>query len=163
LIWKFALNVNVKPYNDEASVRKHLESLSTQEEKYFFISHVYHCEGVLNEILDDACMWNHSDTPNTCSGFNGDWDSTYAARDILPGEELLDDYGKMNKIIIIIVYPNTHAHTHLYQHHHHHLLLLLLKLGLYEYPEWFLALYKEFNVPYDFITIKSQKTITHSS
>jgi hypothetical protein len=26
-------------------------------------------------------------------GVNGDWDSTYAKRDIVEGEELLDDYG----------------------------------------------------------------------
>ena len=33
------------------------------------------------------------DTPNTCSGYLDDWDSTYASRDIQCGEELLDDYG----------------------------------------------------------------------
>ena len=56
--------------------------------------HVFLVDGKVNEILDDGCMWNHSEDPNTYSGFQGDWDSSYARRDIQIGEELLDDYGK---------------------------------------------------------------------
>ena len=41
--------------------------------------------------LDDANYWNHSDKPNTNSD-GEDRMSTYAARDIEAGEELLDDY-----------------------------------------------------------------------
>jgi hypothetical protein len=40
----------------------------------------------LNEITDDGKYWNHSEEPNTVSGVNGDWDSTFAKRDILAGE-----------------------------------------------------------------------------
>lgn len=32
---------------------------------------------------------------------------------------------------------------------------LLDDYGLYDYPEWFLKLYEEYKVPYDFITMKS--------
>lgn len=93
LIWKYARGVNVKIYDDEKSVVRHLNKLESLERKKFFLSHVYIFCGVVNEILDDGQMWNHSDTPNTCSGYLDDWDSTYAARDIQCGEELLDDYG----------------------------------------------------------------------
>lgn len=50
------------------------------------------------QILDDAKMWNHSETPNTGLPPAGDalgycFESSYAIRDIKSGEELLDDYG----------------------------------------------------------------------
>jgi hypothetical protein len=63
LIWKFAPGVNVRTFDDEAAVRAHLASLSTDEERYFFLSHVYNCDGKTNEILDEANMWNHSEVP----------------------------------------------------------------------------------------------------
>ena len=92
LIWKYSKGVNVKVYDDEKSVVEHLDTLESYEQRKFFMSHVYVFGGVVNEILDDGQTWNHSSTPNTCSGYQGDWDSTYAARDIQCGEELLDDY-----------------------------------------------------------------------
>jgi len=95
IIWKFAPGVNVRIFDDETTVRAHLASLQSRDERYFFLSHVYNCDGKTNEILDDANMWNHSDSPNTYSGYLGDWDSTYAKVDIQAGEELLDDYGKI--------------------------------------------------------------------
>jgi len=115
LIWKFAKNLNVKTYVGEAECRKHLSTLPTKEEQYEWISHVYCFDGCVNEICDDAKLWNHSETPNTSSGYGGDWDSTYAARNIEPGEELLDSY------------------------------------SAYEYPPFYIALCKEYDVPLDFI------------
>ena len=54
LIWKFSPGVNVKTFEDEQSVRLHLASFPSEEERYFFISHVYNFDGKKNEILDDA-------------------------------------------------------------------------------------------------------------
>lgn len=92
LIWKFVAGVNVKKYTED-EVLENLRALDDPAKEAFFLSHIYLYGGYANEILDDGCMWNHSDDPNTCSGYLDDWDSTYAARDIEPGEELLDDYG----------------------------------------------------------------------
>jgi SET domain-containing protein len=92
LIWKFLKGANIRLFRSESDVRQHLESLSI-ENRIFFLTHVYLFDGYVNEILDDAKIWNHSEDPNTCSGINNDWDSTYAKRDIEAGEELLDDYG----------------------------------------------------------------------
>ena len=93
LIWKFYPDVNLRCFDGEAATLQHLQTLS-QEDRVFWLSHVYLFAGKVNEILDDGKMWNHSENPNTSSGYLGDWDSTYAARDIAAGEELLDDYGQ---------------------------------------------------------------------
>ena len=50
----------VKIYDDEKSVVRHLNKLESLERKKFFLSHVYIFCGVVNEILDDGQMWNHS-------------------------------------------------------------------------------------------------------
>jgi len=57
------------------------------------MGHVYMFDGLVNEILDDGCYWNHSDTPNTGAGVGEYEVSSAALRDIAAGEELLDDYG----------------------------------------------------------------------
>lgn len=93
LIWKFQLGANIRVFAGEEQARAHLESLA-RDEGIDWLTHVYAFNGYLNEILDDGKMWNHSESPNTSSGVNGDWDSTYANRDIEAGEELLDDYGE---------------------------------------------------------------------
>ena len=93
LIWRFAKDLNIRLFKTEQDCLNHLNNLPTFEEKYNWMSHVYCCDGYVNEILDDGKMWNHSETPNTYSGYNGDYDSTYAKEDILPGSELFDDYG----------------------------------------------------------------------
>ena len=92
MIWKFIPGGNVRIFRGEAEVLSHLSTLDDSE-KYDWLSHVYVFDGCVNEILDDGKMWNHSEVPNCASGYCGDWDSTYALRDISPGEELLDDYG----------------------------------------------------------------------
>lgn len=94
LIWKYGRGINVRVYLDAKEVRARLLELGESEQR-FFMSHVYLVGGVLNEILDDARMWNHSDSPNTGYGPVGsDFFSSYASRDILAGEELFDDYGR---------------------------------------------------------------------
>lgn len=86
LIWKYCAHCNIRVFYTEKSVRDHLNSLQSSEAKYEWISHVYAADGYLNEITDDGKYWNHSEEPNTVSGVNGDWDSTFAKRDILAGE-----------------------------------------------------------------------------
>ena len=86
LIWKFSLNNSIKVYKTEAACRDYLNSLESEIMKYDWISHIYACGGCVNEVLDDGKYWNHSADPNTCSGVNGDVDSTYAKRDIEAGE-----------------------------------------------------------------------------
>lgn len=94
LIWKYVRGVNVRTYSNLAAVQSRLSELS-EEEQRFFMHHVYHVGGMINELLDDAKMWNHSDTPNTGYGPEGsDYFSSYATRDIQAGEELFDDYGR---------------------------------------------------------------------
>jgi len=119
LIWKLIRGVNVASYAGEEEVKRHLATLPSREARVEWLSHVYCDSGVVNEILDEGKMWNHSETPNTYSGVNGDFESTYAKVDIEQGEELLDDY------------------------------------GLYEYPEFFLALCKEYDIPNDFFVRKN--------
>ena len=118
LIWKYVLNQNIREFRSEADVRAHLSSLPSRVAQCDWLSHVYAYAGAINEILDNGRLWNHSEDPNTCSGVGGDWDSTFAKRDIAIGEELVDDY------------------------------------GVYEYPDWLLALYSEYGIPIDFVVIK---------
>lgn len=102
LLWKYksapkgAPGVNVWSYTCDAEVRARLAEL-TPERQQFFMDHVYCFEGRLNEILDDGFFWNHSEAPNTglppCNAPGYCVESTYAVRDIQPGEQLLDDYG----------------------------------------------------------------------
>ena len=90
MIWNFNPPGNVRTFKNAEEISDHLSKLSP-EEATFFMGHVYMFDGLVNEILDDGCYWNHSDTPNT--GNSADCESSYAIRDIKAGEELLDDYG----------------------------------------------------------------------
>jgi SET domain-containing protein len=92
LIWYCKEGSNVRHYSSEEEVMDHLSALSL-EQQHYFMHHIYVDAGKVVEILDDADKWNHSESPNTVSGVNNDWLSTFARRDIEPGEELLDDYG----------------------------------------------------------------------
>ena len=76
LIWRFAKDLNIRLFKTEQDCRSHLNSFTKYEDKYNWISHVYCCDGCVNEILDDGKMWNHSESPNTYSGYNDDYDST---------------------------------------------------------------------------------------
>lgn len=86
LIWKYSAGCNIQVFYNEKEACEHLNSLHTATEKYEWISHIYASDGYVNQIHDDGKYWNHSETPNTCSGINNDWDSTFAKRDIMAGE-----------------------------------------------------------------------------
>ena len=95
LIWQYVVGESVLEH-DEASMRTRLRSLS-KKAAADLLEHVYVWEGSVIEILDDAKIWNHSAEPNTGNHPDeargaGDGVSSYALRDIAPGEELTDDY-----------------------------------------------------------------------
>ena len=98
LIWKYMQGVNIRTYDGEEAVRKHLESLPSDKARQDWLTVVYLDFGVINEHLDEGDYWNHSNNPNTASyssilGSESDIRSSYAIRDIKKGEELLEDYG----------------------------------------------------------------------
>ena len=83
----------------------------------YFVEHSYHDNGVLNHILDDGKLVNHSHTPNAGAGvYDYDYNnptympnpdlclgleplSTYALRDIKKGEEVSTNYEKFGTIV----------------------------------------------------------------
>ena len=78
----------------------------------YFVEHSYHDNGVLNHILDDGKLVNHSHTPNAGAGELGLLQqpnpdlclgleplSTYALRDIKKGEEVSTSYEKFGTIV----------------------------------------------------------------
>ena len=116
LIWKYAPGCNVRCFNAEET-KEYINTLN-KEDREFWLSHVYLDNDCVNEILDDAKYWNHSEDSNTCSGYLGDWTNTYAKRDIQADEELLEDYGR------------------------------------WQYPDWMMKIFEEYNIPNDFFVIK---------
>ena len=93
LLWRYSPEVVVE--HDEASLRARVASLPTAEERVDLLEHVYGWEGAVHEILDDGKYWNHSTAAAQNTGNHpdgsppGDGVSSYALRDIAPGEELL--------------------------------------------------------------------------
>jgi hypothetical protein len=115
LVWKTAPNVNCKGIT-QAEVRSHLASLATDEEKYYFASHIWVGDGLAWYPLegDQVDLWNHSNDANIADGsFDG-----IACKDIQAGDEMLCDYSS------------------------------------FEYPQWLMDVYHEYDVPYDYINIK---------
>jgi len=87
--------------HDEPSLRARIAGM-TPKERTDFLEHVYTWEGKVVEILDDGKLWNHSrvkqNTGNHPDPGAGDGVSSYALRDIEPGEELLDDYSAYDRL-----------------------------------------------------------------
>jgi hypothetical protein len=82
----------------EAGLRARLALLGAAE-AVDLLEHIYCWQGEVLEIVGDAKYWNHSRlAQNTGNHPDGDGDrcgdgvSSYALRDIEPGEEMLDDY-----------------------------------------------------------------------
>merc|ERR1719167_1573636 len=68
LIWRYKKGENVICFNGEEETLAHMETLTSYEERRYFVEHSYHDNGVLNHILDDGKLVNHSDTPNAGAG-----------------------------------------------------------------------------------------------
>merc|ERR1712198_489333 len=91
LIWRYKKGENVLCLKGKEETLAHLENLPSYEDRRYFVQHSYHDRGLLNHILDDGKLVNHSNTPN--AGPGAEPLSTYAVRDIEKGEELREDYG----------------------------------------------------------------------
>lgn len=86
----------MKTYKTEEEVRAYLDTLPSAKAKTRWLDFAYHDGECANAPLDEGKYYNHSNNPNTCSGWPGalDQDSSYALRDIKKGEELFEDYSK---------------------------------------------------------------------
>ena len=84
-----------KTYNKEEAIAL-LDSMSSHEEREFWLVHIYGLNGKFALCLNDGLMINHSYDP-TIGRLPG-WDESteidhaYALRDIQKGEELTQDY-----------------------------------------------------------------------
>ena len=80
-------------YYDEQEAIAHLASMNNEEEKRYWLSHVYEVKDKIAEDPDDLLIINHSNEPNMrlCIKEYGDG-YCYALRDIEKGEELTEDY-----------------------------------------------------------------------
>eukprot|EP00729_Bicosta_minor_P007742 gene7742-22332_t len=97
LLWRYAPGETVKLYETEAKLRARVAEIKDPKEVKEFLEHVYTFDGTVIEIVGDGKMWNHSKVnANTGSSpFTGEEDSSYAIKDIQPGEEFLvaHEYG----------------------------------------------------------------------
>ncbi|KAG8460018.1 hypothetical protein KFE25_011067 [Diacronema lutheri] len=91
LLWKYS-EQSVRTYANADEVRAEL-ARRPPEAVIHFLEHAYCWDGLVCEILDDGRFWNHSKAPNTGT-LPDDPASSFALRDIEPGEELLDDYSQ---------------------------------------------------------------------
>mmetsp|Transcript_21455 Transcript_21455/g.21579 ORF Transcript_21455/g.21579 Transcript_21455/m.21579 type:complete len:174 (-) Transcript_21455:250-771(-) len=87
LVWKFQAGHNVLMYNEQDAYR-HL-SKKTIADAQTWLDMTYGLFGHLCEICDDGKFMNHASTPNCKTNSHGD---TYAIVDIMPGEQLFEDY-----------------------------------------------------------------------
>ena len=86
-------------YFDKEEVFKYLESLPSEEEKIYWLSHVYAIKDKVAEDAYDQPMINHSSSPNLRFVLNDYNDGyVYALCDIHKGEELTEDYTNYSEL-----------------------------------------------------------------
>ena len=86
-------------FNEEEAV-EYLATLPSQEEKHYWLTHVYSAsDEKISEDVYDQLIVNHSTVPNTRMIIK-DYNDGYviALRDIQEGEELTDDYRRFPKL-----------------------------------------------------------------
>ena len=86
-------------YFNEKEAVEYLASLPSQEEKQYWLTHVYGVtDDKIGEDVYEQPIINHSTSPNMHTVINGYYDGyTYALRDIEEGEELTEDYRSLHK------------------------------------------------------------------
>jgi hypothetical protein len=97
-IWK--LNPTIDKVFSDLNI-----TLMSELEQTFIKTYCYRHNGLYFLCVDNARFFNHSDDPNTvdpCDEY-----STYAARDINQGEEILSDYRSFGKSAEDLAF-NTH-------------------------------------------------------
>ena len=79
-------------FNEEEAVA-YLDSLPSEEERVYWLTHVYAVKDKIAEDPHDLLMINHFSSPNIATVINDYGDGyIYAIRKIKDGEELLEDY-----------------------------------------------------------------------
>lgn len=92
LIWSYKLNENVIEYDENASIQylKELPSLIAQQD---FLNYTFGRGKLLCLVTDDGQYMNHAADPPDCNCktdlLTG---NCFAARDIICGEQLFEDY-----------------------------------------------------------------------
>ena len=76
-------------YNKEEAIA-HLASLSSDEERKWWLEHAYGYKGKIAVVSDDNGMINHSSNPTVAE--NPDDGHDYTTRNVYEGEELTEDY-----------------------------------------------------------------------
>ena len=73
--------------------KNYLKTLNSQNEKHEFVMHLYCHNGQMFQCLGISRFTNHSSNPSIEPGeiCNGHY-NLYASRDILPGDEITEDY-----------------------------------------------------------------------
>ena len=82
-------------YNKEEAIA-YLASLSSDEERKWWLEHAYGRNGKIATEYDDSDMVNHSNNPTVAENPNDGHD--YTTRDVYEGEELTEDYRTYERI-----------------------------------------------------------------
>jgi len=92
LIWKYEPEITVREYTEEQYMA-FLKALPNDEERLYYIIHVYTLKGKYIRMFGAGSIWNHSEDPNSgpLAEVN-DYDA-FAYTDIQPGEQITCDYG----------------------------------------------------------------------
>ena len=90
MLWEYMAGKNVIEF-DEASLKEHLSKMTFEQAQNMLI-HSYGSLDVQCQILDEGLFWNHSKENANCTSKPDPDPHTYAKRDIVAGEQLLDDY-----------------------------------------------------------------------
>lgn len=89
LLWRY-LPENIREFTPVEFLAL-IDSLPSDAARIRLLRTAYGWNGKMVMPLDDSAYWNHSTNPNCATGEDGS-NNTYALRDILPSEELLDNY-----------------------------------------------------------------------
>ena len=84
-------------YNKEEAIT-YLASLSSDEERKWWLEHAFGKNGNIAVVSDDNIMINHSSNPTLDE--NPDDGHDYTTRDVYEGEELTEDYRKYEDVPI---------------------------------------------------------------
>ncbi len=90
LLWRYS-NESVREFT-AAEFGSYFAGLPTRCAKVNLLRTAYGWGGKMILLLDDSIFWNHSRNQNCITGGGESGNDTHALRDILPGDELLDNY-----------------------------------------------------------------------
>jgi len=128
LIWRYREGENILCFRNEAETRKHLDSMASDADRLDFLEHCFHDGGVLNSILDEGKLVNHSTSPTMAMGkvntvvdsSSKESSSSFSLRALAVGEELTENY------------------------------------STYEYPGWLLEICKQYGEDFSYFDLPTQ-------